>query len=284
MTNIKDAITLRIPALWDIFANELVIWYPKLLFKYGSTNIQICIKIMEKLRSCENTSIWWGFPMFGVQVYGTCLGHPPLTRRYFISGSIFKMHHTYGRAWVLRQQGQGESLIDVCVLGTDGNTIPSVIIWAKFRYDGKRELVVLDGINNQQVYRRVLQQSLLWRVIATFQKNTVLIQDNALLQSELLGISWRTRMWKSWTGHPKNPKEHFWDQMAVHIGTAVQMRASVQQAWDTLRVARLRTSVCSMPRRKCMLFSLHMMPMPIITQPSMMSLIPSTDLQNLHNL
>ena len=71
------------------------------------------------------------------------------------------MHYTYGRAWVLRQQGQGESLIDVCVLGTDGNTIPPVIIWAKFRYDGIRELVVLDGTNNQQVYRCVLQQSLL---------------------------------------------------------------------------------------------------------------------------
>ena len=41
-TNIKEAISLRIPDLRDIFANELAIWCSKLLFGYGSANIRIC--------------------------------------------------------------------------------------------------------------------------------------------------------------------------------------------------------------------------------------------------
>ena len=49
----------------------------------------------------------------------------------------------------------------VCVQGTDGNIGPSVTIWAGFDYAGNSELVVLDGTMDQQVYRRVLQQSLL---------------------------------------------------------------------------------------------------------------------------
>ena len=43
----------------------------------------------------------------------------------------------------------------------------------------KSELVVMDGTMNQQVCRRVLQQSFLPWVRATFQNNFVLVQGNA---------------------------------------------------------------------------------------------------------
>ena len=83
---------------------------------------------------------------------------------------------------------QGERHIDVCVQGTDGNVGPSVTVWAGFNYGGKNELVVLDGIMNQQFYRRVLQQSLLPWTRVTFQNNCVLVQDNAL--SHIAQATW----------------------------------------------------------------------------------------------
>ena len=51
---------------------------------------------------------------------------------------------------------QGERHVDACVEGTDGNVGASVIVWAGFHCGGKSELVVLDGIMNQQVYRQGL--------------------------------------------------------------------------------------------------------------------------------
>ena len=78
----------------------------------------------------------------------------------FIDESRLKWHHTDGRAWVRRCQG--ERHIDVCVQGTDGYVGPSGMIWmARFPYRCKSELGVLDRTINQQVYRCVLQQSFL---------------------------------------------------------------------------------------------------------------------------
>ena len=75
----------------------------------------------------------------------------------FTDESMFNLRHTDGRARVLR--GQGERHIDVCVLGTDGDVYPFVVIWTGFQYGGKSELVVLVATMNQHVYRRVLPQS-----------------------------------------------------------------------------------------------------------------------------
>ena len=75
---------------------------------------------------------------------------------------------------------QGERHVDACVEGTDGNVGASVIVWAGFHCGGKSELVVLDGIMNQQVYRHVLQQSLLSWARATVHNNFVLVKDNIL--------------------------------------------------------------------------------------------------------
>ena len=123
-------------------------------------------------------------------------------RQCFLSDeSRFKLHHTDRWTWVHRWQG--ERHVDVCVDGTDGNASSSVIIWTGFYYGGKNELVVLDGTMNQQVYRRTLQLSLLPWTRPTFQNNFALVQENASpTQPEALGISWRTRAWQSWIGHP----------------------------------------------------------------------------------
>ena len=72
-----------------------------------------------------------------------------------------------------------------------------------FHYGGKSELIVLDDTMNQQVYRHMLQ------IFYHGQKPpsiTILSWSKILLlptQPGRLGISLRTRMWKSWTGHPK---------------------------------------------------------------------------------
>ena len=113
----------------------------------------------------------------------------------FTDKSRFKWHHTDGQARVHRRHG--ERHIDVCDQGTDDNVGPSVIVWAGFHYGGKNDLVVQGGTMNQQVYRRVLQQSLLPRARAAFQNSFVLLHP---IHTMPLGISWRTR---TWIGHPK---------------------------------------------------------------------------------
>ena len=70
-----------------------------------------------------------------------------------------------------------------CVRGKVRDTLMSVcrgqMVWTGFHYSDKSELVVLDGTMNQQVYRRVLQQSRLLWARANFQNNYFLVQHNA---------------------------------------------------------------------------------------------------------
>ena len=73
--NIKDAIISGVPDLQDIFANELVIWCPKLMCGYGSVNFRICeykhseknlfpLKFIKIVSFLDN----WGLDMQGSTV------------------------------------------------------------------------------------------------------------------------------------------------------------------------------------------------------------------------
>ena len=137
---------------------------------------------------------------------------------------------------------QGERHTDVCVLGTDGNVGPSVIVWARFHYGGKRELIVVDGTMNQQVYRLLQQQSLLCWTKVNFQNNFVLVHDNApphtaqatrnvLENQDMKVMDWSAK------SPDMNPIKHLWDQKAVHmhdvdspLTAAAQFHMAVQQA------------------------------------------------------
>ena len=73
--------------------------------------------------------------------------------------------------------------------------------------------------------------------------------------------------------------------MSVNIGdvdnsttTVAKMHVAVQQAWVALRPVRIRTLVRSM------LSLLQVMVTPTIDQPSMIPLVPSTNLQNFRKL
>ena len=53
--NIKDALISVVPDLRDVFANELVIWCPKLMSGHGSANFRICeYKCTERIHSAKS--------------------------------------------------------------------------------------------------------------------------------------------------------------------------------------------------------------------------------------
>ena len=170
---------------------------------------------------------------------------------FFTDESRFKFQD--GRARVRRRQG--ERHIDVCVLGTDGNVGPSVIVWARLHYGGKSELIVVDGTMNRQVYRLLQQQSLLCWTKANFQKNFVLVYDNApprtaqatrdfLENQDTKVMDWLAK------SPDMNPIKHLWDQKVVHIHDvdnplimAAQFHMAVQQDRVVLR-AFIRSMPC----------------------------------------
>ena len=62
---------------------------------------------------------------------------------------------------------------------TDGNVVPSILVWGTTHFGGKSELVIVEGPTKQQVYQRVLRQNLLPWARGTFRNNFVLVQDKA---------------------------------------------------------------------------------------------------------
>ena len=91
-----------------------------------------------------------------------------------------------------------------------------------FYASGKSELVVVDGRVNQQYYIGILRQNLLPWARATFQRNCVLVHDNAtshtarnthnlLAVEEVKVMQWPAR------SPELNCIEHIWDQMRLFI-------------------------------------------------------------------
>ena len=120
----------------------------------------------------------------------------------FSDESRFKLYHSNGRIRVRRREGKRYN--DVCVHQTDGNVVPSIMVWGTFHFRDKSELVIVESPMNQQVYRWVLRQSLLPWARGTFHNNFVLVQDNAPPQKH--GPLWlflKFKMWRSWRGQPK---------------------------------------------------------------------------------
>ena len=160
--------------------------------------------------------------------------------------------------------------IEVCVQGTGGNIGPSIIAWAGFHYGGKRELAVLNGTINQQMYRCELQQSSVPWARATTQKNYILVQDNApletdgaadgLLENQDVGVL---------DGPSKIPdmttKEHLWDQTAVQILDMDNLSTMAAQLHEAVHEA----VVSNMPCRVCVTASINQpYTMPLITLPT----------------
>ena len=52
------------------------------------------------------------------------------------------------------------------------NMVPSIIVCGAFHFRGKSQLVIVEGPMNQQVYRRVLKQNLLFWAMGTFRNNS----------------------------------------------------------------------------------------------------------------
>ena len=77
----------------------------------------------------------------------------------FADESRFSLYHRGGRAWVGRRVG--ERLVDCCIHERDGNVGPIFMVWGAFQASGKTELMVVDGMINQQRYIGILRQNLL---------------------------------------------------------------------------------------------------------------------------
>ena len=66
----------------------------------------------------------------------------------FVTGGIVffwrvKIYRSDGRIRVRRREG--ERYIDACVQQTDGNVVPSIMVWGAFHFGGKREQVIVEG-------------------------------------------------------------------------------------------------------------------------------------------
>ena len=68
--------------------------------------------------------------------------------------SRFKLYRSDGLEFA---DVKKERYINACLRQTDGNVVPSIMIWGAFYFRDKSELVIVEAPMNQQVYQRVLR-------------------------------------------------------------------------------------------------------------------------------
>ena len=118
----------------------------------------------------------------------------------FSDESRFKLYHSNVRIRV--RTCEGERYIDACVQQTDGNVVPSVMVWGAFQFWGKSKLVIVEGPINQQTCRRM--QNLLPWARGTFCNNVVLVQGyGPSHEARATMIFSIISIWRSWNGQPK---------------------------------------------------------------------------------
>ena len=100
----------------------------------------------------------------------------------FVTGGIVsfltsQIYRSDGRIRVRRREG--ERYIDACVQQTDGNVVPSIMVWGAFHFGGKSEQVIVEGPWTSKFTDGWSEKKFLPWARGTFHNTFVLVQNKA---------------------------------------------------------------------------------------------------------
>ena len=178
-------------------------------------------------------------------------------RVWFSDESRFHLEKRDGRIRVYRRRN--ERFAQNCVVEVDNFGGGSVMMWAAISYARNTQLVHIPGNLNAVRYRdEILRPHLLPAMNVrreVFQHDnarphTARITTDFLDQQNVNVMRWPAR------SPDLNPIEHLWDELDRRVRQREpapqnlrQLEQALQQEWQTIPQARVRTLIASMPRR-----------------------------------